>query len=84
MNFVVERALLVNEGGLQCLPIVFARPLSGDGPSVLGDNAFLNGFRVLRVAPSLAADLGPGLVAFVLEDSMDVRFFHPGDTVHLS
>ena len=75
--------MLVNEGGVQCVPLVFARPLEGELPVHLGKAAFLEGARVSGLDPHRAAGRGPGLVAFVLEDPMDVRRFERGDVVQL-
>jgi hypothetical protein len=83
MEFEVEASLLVNEGGLQCVPVVFARPRQRV-PVVLGENALLNGYRVASMDPARAAQRGAGLVAFILDDPMDARWFHPGDVVHLT
>jgi len=83
MEFEVEAALLVNEGGVQCTPVVFARPLRGTPPKSLGERAFLNGSRVSSLDPGRAAQRGPGLVAFILEDPMDAREFRPGDKARL-
>jgi hypothetical protein len=83
MDFEVESALLINEGGVHCVPVVFARPLQGGQPIELGPRAYLNDMPVARVDPALAAERGPGVVAFVLEDAMDARWFHPGDIVRL-
>jgi len=83
MKFEVEAALLVNEGGVQCVPLVFARPLEGAGAVRLGKVAFLEGARVSELDPARAAQRGAGLVAFVLEDPMDVRQFKTGDVVRL-
>jgi hypothetical protein len=83
MKFEVEAALLVNEGGVQCVPLVFARPLEGAGAVRLGKAAFLEGARVSELDPARAAQRGTGLVAFVLEDPMDVRQFKAGDVVRL-
>jgi hypothetical protein len=83
MEFEVEASLLVNEGGLQCVPVVFARPRQ-PGRVALGENALLNGVRVLSIDPARAAQRGADLVAFVLDDPMDARWFHPGDIVRLT
>jgi hypothetical protein len=83
MKFEVEASMLVNEGGVQCVPLVFARPLEGALPVRLGKAAFLEGARVSALDPDRAAERGPGLVAFVLEDPMDVRRFQRGDVVGL-
>ena len=83
MEFEVEASLLVNEGGVQCTAVVFARPVRGAPPVELGEKAFLNGARVSGVDPARAARRGPGLVAFILEDPMDARQFHPGDRASL-
>lgn len=79
VEFEVEASLLVNEGGVQCTPLVFARPLHGAAPVELGDRASLSGARLAGLDPARAAQRGPGLVAFVLEDPMDARQFRPGD-----
>ena len=83
MEFQVEAALLVNEGGVQCVPLVFARPLRVVPRIDVGPNTFLKGVRVAALDPHRAATRGPGLVAFVLEDPMDVRWFNAGDVVRL-
>ena len=83
MEFEVEAALLVNEGGLQCMPLVFARPLQPQARVELGPRAYLNDMPVMGLDPARAAERGPGLVAFVLEDPMDTRWFKPGDVVRL-
>ncbi len=74
--------MLVNERGVQCMPVVWARPLS-PGPVRLGARAFLKGVRVASLDEERAADHGPGLVAFVLDDPMDIRDFEPGEKVTL-
>jgi hypothetical protein len=83
MKFEVDASMLVNEGGVQCVPLVFARPLEGGLAVRLGKAAFLEGARVSGLDPDRARGRGPGLVAFVLEDPMDVRRFQPGDVVRL-
>ena len=83
MEFEVEASLLVNEGGVQCTPVVFARPLRSGIHVELGETASLNGVRVVGIDPDRAAQRGPGLIAFVLEDPMDARQFQPGDRVTL-
>ena len=83
MRFQVESSLLVNEGGVQCVPLVFARPLEEGADLRLGRASFLEGARVSALDPARAAERGPGLVAFVLEDPMDIRQFNPGDVVRL-
>jgi hypothetical protein len=83
MEFEVDAALLINEGGVHCLPVVFARPLQGGRAIELGPRAYLNDMPVLRLDAALAAERGPGVVAFVLEDAMDARWFLPGDVVRL-
>jgi len=83
MRFEIEASLLVNEGGVQCVPLVFARPLDGGTEVRLGRAAFLEGARVSALDPSRAAERGAGLVAFVLEDPMDIRQFKTGDVVRL-
>lgn len=83
-EFEVEASLLVNEGGVQCEAVVFARPLRA--PFLLpelGTDTFLGGARVARLDPGRAASRGAGLVAFVLEDPMDARRFKAGDVVRL-
>jgi hypothetical protein len=82
MKFEVEASLLINEGGVQCVPVVFARALQG-GEVRLGRASFLEGARVTGLDPARAAERGRGLVAFVLEDPMDVRRFNRGDVVRL-
>ncbi|MFL5310306.1 MAG: hypothetical protein ACJ79H_07645 [Myxococcales bacterium] len=83
LEFVVEASLLVNEGGVHCTAVVFARPLRTGAQARLGERAFLNGMRVVALDPERAARRGPGLVAFVLEDAMDARQFRPGDRATL-
>jgi hypothetical protein len=83
MEFEVEASLLINEGGVHCVPVVFARPLRIGDRVELGATAFLDGARIAALDPARAALRGPGLVAFVLEDPMEARRFHPGDVVHL-
>jgi len=83
-KFKVESSLLVNEGGVQCVPLVFAHPVGAQGPLELGSRPLLGGAPVTSVDPVRAAQRGPGLVAFVLEDPMDGLRFHPGDLVTLS
>ena len=83
MEFEVEASLLVNEGGVQCTPVVFARPLQREARVELGEKSFLNGRRVAALDPARAAQRGPGVVAFILEDPMDARDFKPGDRARL-
>jgi hypothetical protein len=83
MDFEVEAALLINEGGVQCVPVVFARPLQRGARIELGRRPFLNEARVAALDPARAAARGPGLVAFVLEDPMDAREFKPGEIARL-
>ena len=83
MRFEVESALLVNEGGVQCTPLVFARPLKGAPPVSVSPRTFLNGRRIAALDPARAAERGQGLVAFVLEDPMDIREFRAGQIVIL-
>jgi hypothetical protein len=83
MEFEVEASFLVNEGGVQCTPIVFARPREPGRPVQLGKNAFIGRARVVSLDPARAAERGPGLVAFVLEDPMESSSFQPGDVVRL-
>ena len=83
MKFEVQASMLVNEGGVQCVPLVFARPLERGVPVRLGKAAFLHGARVSTLDPDRASERGPGVVAFVLEDPMDVRKFQRGDVVEL-
>src|SRR5437870_12820574 len=83
MEFEVEAALLINEGGVQCVPVIFARPLQRGARIELGKRPFLNEARVAALDPARAAERGPGLVAFVLEDPMDAREFKPGDVARL-
>ena len=82
--FKVEASLLINEGGVQCVPVVFAYPLEGAGDIELGTKPLLNGVPLAALDPVRAAKRGPGLVAFVLEDPMDSRRFQSGDVVQLS
>ncbi len=82
-SFEVEAALLINEGGVQCVPVVFARPLQRGARIELGKRPFLNEARVAALDPARATARGPGLVAFVLEDPMDARDFKPGDVARL-
>lgn len=83
MQFEVESALLVNEGGVQCTPLVFARALDGAAPLSLPARTFLNEARVAGLDAARAAERGRGLVAFVLEDPMDIRDFRAGQVVRL-
>jgi hypothetical protein len=83
MEFEVEASLLVNEGGLQCVPVVFAWPRQA-GPVALGEKPLLKGLRVASLDPARAAQRGPGLVAFILDDPMDARWFQPGEIVSLT
>ena len=82
--FKVEASLLINEGGLQCVPVVFVHPLEGGASIELVNDPCLDGVRVAAIDPLSAAQRGPGLVAFVLEDPMDAGRFHRGDVVRLS
>ena len=82
-EFEVEAAVLVNEGGVQCVPLVFARPVDGNLRVQLAAYSFLGGARVAALDPARAAARGKGLVAFVLEDPMETRSFQPGDVVRL-
>jgi hypothetical protein len=82
LEFEVEASLLINEGGVHCVPVVFARPLRG-ALEGLPAGSFLNEARVAALDPARAARRGPGLVAFVLEDPMDAREFRPGDKARL-
>ena len=59
MEFVVEASLLVNEGGVQCTPVVFARPLRSGDRAQLGERAFLNGIASLRSIRSAPPGAGP-------------------------
>jgi hypothetical protein len=83
MEFEVEEALLVNEGGVQCTPLVFARPLQPGARIELGRRSFLNDMPVMGLDEARAAEHGAGVVAFVLEDPMDTRWFKRGDVVRL-
>jgi D-serine deaminase-like pyridoxal phosphate-dependent protein len=83
VEFLVEAAQLINEGGVHCVPVVFARPLQGRAPVELGARAYLNDMPVQRLDTALAAERGGGVVAFVLEDAMDARWFKPGEVVRL-
>ena len=57
----------------------------GGGASIeLGNDPCLDGVRVAAIDPLRAAQRGPGLVAFVLEDPMDAERFQRGDVVRLS
>lgn len=80
----MEASLLVNEGGVHCVAVVFARLPPGAAEPEVGEDAFLGGVRVARVDRALARSRGPGLVAFVLEDAMEARSFQPGDRVRLT
>src|SRR5437868_4600443 len=82
-EFEVEASLLINEGGVQCVPVVFARLRRKGDRIELGERPLLNGVRVAGLDPAYAMQRGPGLVAFVLEDPMDVRLFRPGDMASL-
>jgi hypothetical protein len=75
---------LINEGGVQCVPVVFAWPLESGSGVELGLRPLLNDLPVAALDPVRAARRGPGLGAFVLEDPMDSGRFQPGDVVHLS
>ena len=79
----VEASLLINEGGVQCAAVVFARPVQPGTAIELGESSYLNEARVASLDPARAAQRGPGVVAFVLEDPMDARSFAPGDRVRL-
>ena len=83
MEFDVEESLLINEGGVQCTAVVFALPVPRGAAVELGNNAYLNDARVASLDPARAAQRGPGVVAFVLEDPMDARSFAAGDRVRL-
>ncbi|TMA21807.1 MAG: hypothetical protein E6J62_08185 [Deltaproteobacteria bacterium] len=83
MRFEVEASLLINEGGVQCVPVVFARPLDGGGEVRVGPATFLGAARVAALDADRAAERGAGLVAFVLEDPMEIRQFNRGDVVQL-
>ena len=83
-EFEIEAALLINEGGVQCVPVVFARLRRKDGRIELGERPLLNGVRIAGLDPAYAMQRGPGLVAFVLEDPMGVRLFRPGDMASLA
>jgi hypothetical protein len=83
MEFDVEESLLINEGGVQCTAVVFALPVPRGAAVELGHNAYLNEARVASLDPARAAQRGPGVVAFVLEDPMDARSFAAGDRVRL-
>ena len=63
--------------------IRLARPRQG-GRVELGADARLNGIRVAALDSARAAQRGPGLVAFILADPMDARWFHPGEIVRLT
>jgi len=82
-KFKVEATLLINEGGVHCVPVVFAHPLEEGEPFELGHRPLLRGAPVTSLDPVRAAQRGHGLVAFVLEDPMDARRFRPGDLVTL-
>jgi hypothetical protein len=83
MEFEVEASLLINEGGVQCAAVVFARPVPPGAAVELRENSYLNDARVAALDPARAAQRGPGVVAFVLEDPMDARAFAAGDRVRL-
>src|SRR5207245_5126736 len=53
-SFEVEAALLINEGGVQCVPVVFARPLQRGARIELGKRPFLNEARVAALDPARA------------------------------
>src|SRR5947208_9019091 len=78
MEFQVEAAQLINEGGVHCVPVVFARPLQGGRPVELGPRAYLNEMPVLRLDSALAAERGPGVVAFVLGEPRRARLLPAG------
>ena len=80
----VEASLLVNEGGLQCVAVVFARTPEQWSVPATASGLVLDGVPVAAVDPARAARRGPGLVAFVLEDPMDSRRFRPGQVVRLA
>ena len=79
----VEASLLVNEGGLQCVAVVFLRTPERWSSPEAGSRLLLDGVPVASVDPARAARRGPGLVALVLEDAMDSRRFRPGQVVRL-
>jgi hypothetical protein len=84
MEFDVEESLLINEGGVQCTAVVFALPVPRGAAVELGKNAaYLNEARIASLDAARAAQRGPGVVAFVLEDPMDARSFAAGDRVRL-
>jgi len=83
VEFEVEASLLVNEGGVQCVAVVFARLPPGAPHPQLGEESYLQGVRVAWMDPALARSRGAGLVAFVLEDAMEARTFRAGDRVRL-
>jgi len=82
-EFDVEASLLINEGGVQCAAVVFARPVPRDATVDLGKSSYLNEARIASLDPVRAAQRGPGVVAFVLQDPMDARSFTAGDRVRL-
>lgn len=82
--FEVESSLLINEGGVQCRAVVFARPLAAVETDDLAEGSLLGGVPIAGLDPARAAQRGAGLVAFVLEDPMDARRFLAGDVVRLS
>ena len=79
----VEASLLVNEGGLQCVAVVFVRAPERWSAPEAHSGLLLDGVPVASVDPARAARRGPGLVALVLEDPMDSRRFRPGQVVRL-
>jgi len=83
MEFDVEESLLINEGGVQCTAVGFALPVPRGAAVELGKNAYLNEARIASLDAARAAQRGPGVVAFVLEDPMDARSFAAGDRVRL-
>lgn len=82
--FQVESSLLINEGRVQCTAVVFARPLNSGGIDLdVCQGALLGGVAIAGVHSGYAAQRGEGLLAFLLEDPMDVRRFQSGDVVRL-
>ena len=82
--FKVEASLLINEGGVQCVSVVFAYPLEGGGDIELGAKPSLQRRAARGARSGAGCEARAGAGAFVLEDPMDSRRFQCGDVVHLS